>query len=937
MSDDNKKTLRMPGARTGNDAANSGQIRQSFSHGRSKVVTVEVKKKRVFNKDRSPQAVNKDKASVLAKKTGLTSVELENRLKAVRELAGAHMAEAQRRADSAHENVSSRIASIESEKAKQEEALKIKAEQAAAEAKQKAEKEAAEKAAKTRQREEIRSDARKSSPGDRQSDRFNGARQQKQDRLERGDRKGRGDKPFRTDKKQSGQEQRSDKARFGDRTRPSGQRPGFGNNTNRSQGTSQSQYANRFSGQDSQFKPDFSNFNSESDNKRQAQKKSYGSSERTFDDEDNSSKNQKNSMQIKRGKDEILSRSMERKGKISIYNALDEDENDSFRRSGQKNKQKAKNTINDDIQKIVREVLIPDTISVQELSNRMAVRVADLIKALMKMGIMATINQAIDADTAELIVLEMGHKVKRVGDADIVSELISEIEDTEEDMLPRPPIVTIMGHVDHGKTSLLDAIRKTDVALNEAGGITQHIGAYQITMKNSRKITFIDTPGHAAFTEMRARGANITDVVVLVVAADDGVKEQTVEALNHAKAAGVPIIIAINKIDKPGANPDRVRNDLLNYEIVVEALGGDVIDVEVSAKSGINLDLLEDSILLQADVLDLKANPNRSAEATVVEARVEKGLGPVATVLVNKGTLKVGDVFVAGMVSGKVRAIRNDLKQNLSELLPGSPGEIIGFSSAPIPGDDFIVVQDESKAKEIAEIRARKKKEKEWVIKRGAVSDAFAQAASGEKIQSVAVIIKADTQGSIEAISESLRKLATDEVQVNILHSGVGGITENDVILANASNAVVLGFNVRANMQAKDQSSRDGIELKYYSVIYDLIDDVKAIMSGMLAPTLSERVIGSAEVRQIFDISKIGKIAGCMVTDGVIRKTAKVRILRDNVVIHTGNVKSLQRKKDAVKEIKEGFECGISLESYSDIHIKDVIEFFEIDEIARTL
>jgi len=565
------------------------------------------------------------------------------------------------------------------------------------------------------------------------------------------------------------------------------------------------------------------------------------------------------------------------------------------------------------------------------------VRVADLIKALMKMGIMATINQVIDADTAELIVLEMGHKVKRVGDADIVSELISEVEDAEENMLPRPPIVTIMGHVDHGKTSLLDAIRKTDVALNEAGGITQHIGAYQITMKDSRKITFIDTPGHAAFTEMRARGANVTDVVVLVVAADDGVKEQTVEALNHAKAAGVPIIIAINKIDKPSANPDRVRNDLLNHEIVVEALGGDVIDVEVSAKSGINLDLLEDSILLQADVLDLKANPNRSAEATVVEARVEKGLGPVATVLVNKGTLKVGDVFVAGMVSGKVRAIRNDLKQNLNELLPGSPGEIIGFSSAPIPGDDFIVVQDESKAKEVAEIRARKKKEKEWVVKRGSVSDMFAQAASGEKIQSVAVIIKADTQGSIEAISESLRKLATDEVQVNILHSGVGGITENDVILANASNAVVLGFNVRANMQAKDQSSRDGIELKYYSVIYDLIDDVKAIMSGMLAPTLSERVIGSAEVRQIFDISKIGKVAGCMVIDGVIRKTAKVRILRDNVVIHTGNVKSLQRKKDAVKEIKEGFECGISLESYSDIHIKDVIEFFEIDEIARTL
>ena len=987
MSDDKKGKLSVRGQFDKQGKNPGGQIRQSFSHGRSKVVTVEVKKKRSVANNKPEQGDKKlDKASMLARKTGLTNTELENRIKAVQELAARQVMEAKRRAESANVAISSRLTNLEAEKAaamEKQAAIEAKKKEAAAALSAPVEAPKLEKPKENKalpkpsERSENRGNNRRSEKGgsdknDRQNrndrqgdrnnrrdrddrgdrrssnrqdregrpenrDRFGGdnrRRGDRNDRNERNDRNDRGDRNNRGDRNDRGFQRRP-----GERSDRPENRSQFANRGDRPQQNNRPQ-TSRITPTDADYREAFNaNYN---DSKRPVQRKSYSNADKKFDDEENSSpvKNQKNGMQIKRDRDEILNRSMERQGRISIYNALDEDDNDSFRRSGagKKSKSKAKPTQTlDDGPKVVREIAIPETITVQELSNRMAVRVSDLIKSLMKMGIMATINQVIDADTAELVVLEMGHKVKRVGDLDIVSELIKEVVDDEADLLPRPPIVTIMGHVDHGKTSLLDAIRKTDVALNEAGGITQHIGAYQITMKDSRKITFIDTPGHAAFTEMRARGANVTDVVVLVVAADDGVKEQTVEALNHAKAAGVPIVIAINKIDKPGADPNRVRNDLLQYGIVVESLGGDVIDVEVSAKSSLNLDLLEDSILLQSDILELKANPNRTAEATVVEAKVEKGLGPVATVLVNKGTLRVGDIFVSGMVYGKVRAIRNDLKQNLKELLPGAPGEIIGFNNAPIPGDDFVVVSDESKAKEIADIRARKKKEKEWVVKKGSASDVFAQIAAGDKLQSLSVIIKADTQGSIEAISDSLRKLATDEICVNILHSGVGGITENDVILANASNAVVLGFNVRANAQAKDQSLRDGIEIKYYSIIYDLIDDIKAIMSGMLSPILSERVIGSAEVRQIFDISKVGKIAGCMVTDGVIRRTAKVRVLRDSVVIHTGDVKSINRKKDSVKEVKEGFECGVSLESYSDIHLKDVLEFFEIDEIARSL
>ncbi|MBE6447210.1 MAG: translation initiation factor IF-2 [Alphaproteobacteria bacterium] len=628
-------------------------------------------------------------------------------------------------------------------------------------------------------------------------------------------------------------------------------------------------------------------------------------------------------------------------GKISIYNALDsEDESrtrslSSIRRARQKNK--LISTVKNDDVKVIKEVIVPETISVQELSNRMATRTGDVVKCLMKMGMMVTANQIIDADTAELVVAEFGHKIKRISDSDI--ELNLRKTDAPEDLLPRPPVVTIMGHVDHGKTSLLDALRKTDVALNEAGGITQGIGAYQVTLRDNRKITFIDTPGHAAFTEMRSRGANVTDVVVLVVAADDSVKEQTIEAINHAKAAGVPIIVAINKIDKPGANADKVRKDLMNYEIFVESYGGEVIDVEISAKSGLNLDKLEESILVQAEMLELKANPNRSAEGIVIESKVEKGLGPVATVLINSGTLKVGDIFVSGSIQGKVRAIRNDCRQSLKELTPGTPGEIVGFNGPTIPGDDFIVVEDESKAKEVANYRDRKKREQQWVVSSSnkTIEQMFTKLKEDEKLKILSIIVKADVQGSAEAICSSLIKLSNDEVAIKVIHSGVGEITENDVSLAKASNAMILGFNVRSSSQAKDQIARDQLRVQYYSIIYDLIDDVKALLSGMLTPDTKENILGAAEVRKLFEVSRVGKIAGCMITEGIVKRGAKVRLIRDGIVVHTGSIKSVHREKDDVREARSGFECGIMLENYNDIHLKDVIECFEIEEVARKL
>jgi len=554
------------------------------------------------------------------------------------------------------------------------------------------------------------------------------------------------------------------------------------------------------------------------------------------------------------------------------------------------------------------------------------------------MGVMATITQTIDADTAELVVQELGHRPMRVSEADVEIGVMGN-EDAAEDLVSRPPVVTVMGHVDHGKTSLLDALRKTDVAAREAGGITQHIGAYQVQLKSGSKITFIDTPGHAAFTEMRARGANVTDVVVLVVAADDGVMPQTIEAIRHAKAAGVPIIVAINKCDLPAAKPERVRQELLQHDLVVEGMGGDVLDVEVSAKAGINLDKLEEAILLQAEILELKANPARTADGVVVEAKLDKGRGPVATVLVKRGTLKVGDIVVAGSEWGRVRALVNDRGANVIDAPPAMPVEVLGLGGVPLAGEDMVVVDSEGRAREITEYRARKKREAESAKSgRGSLEQMFKQIQAGEA-KELPIVIKGDVQGSVEAISGSLEKLTAEntEVKVRVLTSGVGAITESDITLANASKGLVVGFNVRANPQARDMAKRDGVEIRYYSIIYDIIDDVRQMLTGMLAPTLREKFLGNAQILQVFNITKVGKVAGCRVTEGMVKRGAKVRLLRDNVVIHEGTLKTLKRMKDEVREVREGFECGMAFENYDDIREGDVIEAFEMEEIARVL
>jgi translation initiation factor IF-2 len=589
-------------------------------------------------------------------------------------------------------------------------------------------------------------------------------------------------------------------------------------------------------------------------------------------------------------------------------------------------------------EKIAREIVLPEVITVQELANRMAERGADVIKVLMKMGMLVTITQTIDADTAELVAGELGHKVKRVTEADVL-EGLGGVEDEAGLLQPRPPVVTIMGHVDHGKTSLLDAIRKTNVVKGEAGGITQHIGAYQVELPGRGRVTFIDTPGHAAFSEMRARGANVTDIVVLVVAADDSIMPQTIEAISHAKAAGVPIVVAINKCDLPAANAQRVRTDLLQHELVVEQMGGEVLDVEVSAKTGKNLDKLLETILLQAEVLDLKANPDRSGQGTVVEARLEKGRGSVATVLVQKGTIRVGDIFVAGSEWGRVRALLNDHGENVQSAGPAAPVEVLGFQGTPQAGDDLVVVENEARAREVADYRDRKRREVAAAASaRGSLDQMFAQIKAGE-VKELPVVIKGDVHGSIEAIATSLEKLTADnaEVKVRVLHSAVGAITESDVILANATKALIIGFNVRANPQARDMARRDGLEIRYYSIIYQVIDDVKAALTGLLSPTLRENFIGHAEIREVFNITGVGKVAGCMVTDGMVKRGAGVRLLRDNVVIHTGTLKTLKRFKDEVKEVKEGFECGMAFEKYDDIKTGDIIEAYEVEEVAREL
>lgn len=609
----------------------------------------------------------------------------------------------------------------------------------------------------------------------------------------------------------------------------------------------------------------------------------------------------------------------------------------SVRRAREREKEKRRGGVAEQA-RVAREVVIPDVITVQELSNRMAVRGVDIIKFLMRQGVMLKINDVIDNDTAELVATEFGHTVKRVSEADVEEGFIG-ADDHDDHMEARPPVVTIMGHVDHGKTSLLDALRSTDVAAGEAGGITQHIGAYQVRLKDGQRVTFLDTPGHAAFSQMRARGANITDIVVLVVAGDDGVMPQTIEAIKHAKVAEVPLIVAVNKMDKPGADSTRVVNELLQHEIVVESLGGDTQLIEVSAKARTGLEELLEAILLQAEVLDLKANPDRTADGVVIEAKLDKGRGAVSTVLVNRGTLKRGDIVVAGAQFGRVRALLNERNEQLAEAGPATPVEILGLDGVPSPGEAFAVVENEARARELTEYRIRQKREKSMApVGAGASMADMMAKLQDKKLKELPLVIKADVQGSAEAIIGSLDKMSTDEVRARIILSGAGAISESDVMLAKGAGAPVIGFNVRASAQARALAEREGVEIRYYAIIYDLLDDIKGVLSGMLAPIQRETFLGNAEVLQAFDISKVGKVAGCKVTEGVVRKGAKVRIIRqDIVVLELGTLQTLKRFKDEVNEVPVGQECGMMFAGFQDIKVGDVIECFTVEEIKRQL
>ncbi len=630
-----------------------------------------------------------------------------------------------------------------------------------------------------------------------------------------------------------------------------------------------------------------------------------------------------------------------RDGKLTVTKALGSDEERqrslaAFRRHTQRMVQKAHGQPQQAAAVAPREVVIPEAITVSDLANRMARRAVDVIKVLMKNGIMAVINTSLDADTAQLVAEEFGHTVKRVAESDVLEGLSGAADDAGL-LRPRAPVVTIMGHVDHGKTSLLDALRATDVAAGEAGGITQHIGAYQVKMASGGKITFLDTPGHAAFTAMRSRGAKVTDIVVLVVAADDGVMPQTIEAIAHARAAKVPIIVAINKMDKPDANPDRVRNELLSHEIVTEHNGGDVISVEVSAIKKINLDKLEEAILLQAEVLELRANPDRPAEGAVVEAKLDKGRGPVATVLIQRGTIKVGDIVVAGSEWGRVRALVSYRGETMPSAGPSEPVEVLGLTGTPEAGDDLAVVTSEARAREIVDYRQRKRREgRAQAAARTTMEQLLKDRKEGER-KLLPIVIKGDVQGSVEAIAAALHQLTTDEVGVQVLHSAVGGVTESDVVLSQASGATIIAFNVRAHAEARERAKRDGVDIRYYAIIYNIIDDIKAAMGGLLSPVIRETFLGNAEILEVFNISKVGKVAGCKVVDGVVRRGAKVRLIRDKIVIHEGKLSTLKRFKDEVKEVQKGFECGMAFETYQDMQSGDIIECFDVETVQRTL
>ena len=831
MSDtDGKKTLGTRGGRP-------GQVKQSFSHGRTKNVVVETKRKRVVvPKSGSGQGQGGDqskapKTDPAKRPAGITDAEMERRMKALQAAKAREVEDAERRAEEERKRDEERqrrrdeIEAKEREEREREEALKAKAEE---EAREKRAAEEAERASKQAAAEPAQPQQPTAPTPDKpQGKAPSGPRKTERDKTER--------------------------------KKPAGKTEGGGR----------------------------------------------------------------------------------RAGKLTLNEALSGEGGRqrsmaAMKRKQEKARQKAMGQAGAR-EKVVREVQVPETIVVSELANRMAERVADVVKALMKSGMMVTQNQSIDADTAELIVEEFGHRVQRVSDAD-VEEVIDSVEDRPEDMKPRAPVITVMGHVDHGKTSVLDAIRKANVVSGEAGGITQHIGAYQVEAESGATLTFLDTPGHAAFTSMRARGAQVTDIVVLVVAADDAVMPQTVEAISHAKEAGVPMIVAINKIDKPEADPTKVRTDLLQHEVMVEKMSGEVQDVEVSAISGEGLDELLEAIALQAELLELKANPDRPAMGAVIEAKLDVGRGPVATVLVQSGTLRRGDIFVVGEQYGKVRALINDKGERVEEAGPSVPVEVLGLNGTPEAGDVLNVVENEAQAREIAEYRQQQTKEKRAAAGAAtSLEQLLAKAKEDESVAELPVVIKADVQGSTEAIVQALEKIGNDEVRVRVIHSGVGAITETDIGLAEASGTPVIGFNVRANAAARKAANQKGVEIRYYSVIYDLVDDIKAAASGLLSNEVREKYVGYAEIRQVFKVSGVGKVAGCLVTEGVARRSAGVRLLREDVVIHEGTLKTLKRFKDEVKEVQSGQECGMAFEKYEDIREGDVIEIFEREEVERTL
>ncbi|WP_041794379.1 translation initiation factor IF-2 [Pararhodospirillum photometricum] len=941
----------------------TGQVRQSFSHGRSKVVQVEVrksKKRPLTAAGGDPAAIQNASRGAATQDNGLTATELEGRRRALDEAARAAAEDAARRVREAEE--AARRAREAEEEAKRK-AIED-------EARRKAEEEEAKRRAEEEAKRKAEEDGCRQGPSPRRA--APGGGRASLDRVRWGRVRGMGERPGprpvgprpgdgerqgprpmggdRQGPRPTGGDRQGPRPTGGDRQGPrptAGDRPGprpMGGDRPGPRPMGGDRPGPRPVGGDRPGpRPAATPV---PDGARAVVPPPLSENPRTVgrrDDEDEEGRKKAARSGVAAPKAPPVKRGeQKRRGKLTISVALTGEERSergrsvaALRRAKQKEKRKAEGNLPSE--RVVRDVIIPDTITVQELANRMAERGANVIKALMKMGVMATINQSIDADTAELVVSEFGHQARRVSESDVELGLVDATPDTDDDLVSRPPVVTVMGHVDHGKTSLLDAMRSTNVVSGEAGGITQHIGAYQVIRESGQRITFIDTPGHAAFTAMRARGARVTDIVVLVVAANDGIMPQTVEAIRHARAAGVPVVVAINKIDLPDANPDKVRQDLLQHELVVEDLGGDVLTVEVSAKKRLNLEKLEEAILLQAEVLDLKANPGRACQGVVIEAKVEKGRGSVATILVSRGTLKVGDIFVAGAEWGRVRALVDDRGARVVEATPAMPVEVLGFQGTPAAGDDFIVVEDENRAREVSEYRRRKEREAQQVKgARSTMEQMFERIQAGEA-KELPVVIKADVQGSVEALVGTLEKLGNNDVKIRVLHAAVGGINESDVTLAKASDGLIVGFNVRANPQARDMARRDGVKIRYHSIIYAVADEVKALLSGMLDPTYKEHFIGYAQIREVFNITKVGRVAGCMVTEGVVKRGTKVRLLRDDVVVHEGTLSQLKRFKDDVREVREGYECGMSFENYNDIQVGDMIECIEVEQVAATL